>query len=80
MLAGILAALSINVAGNWLLVPKYGFRASAYLTVASSATYLLLLFVLTPMRELRDAIAIDKTRIRTELQSDVSADFLSTPS
>src|SRR5207247_9559928 len=29
MLAGILAALAINVAGNWLLVPRYGYRASA---------------------------------------------------
>jgi O-antigen/teichoic acid export membrane protein len=56
MLTGILVALAINVAGNWLLVPRYGYRASAYLTVASSAAYLLLLFGLTPMEELRTAI------------------------
>jgi O-antigen/teichoic acid export membrane protein len=52
MLGGILLALAINVAGNWLLVPRYGIQASAYLTVASSAAYLLTVFVLTPMREL----------------------------
>src|SRR5947209_6809181 len=55
MLAGILVALAINVGGNWLLVPRYGYRASAYLTVASSAVYLLLLLVLPPMEELRKA-------------------------
>jgi O-antigen/teichoic acid export membrane protein len=56
MLVGILAALAINVAGNWLLVPRFGYRASAYLTVASSAAYLLLLLVLTPIEEFRTAI------------------------
>jgi O-antigen/teichoic acid export membrane protein len=55
MLMAILVALAINVGGNWLLVPRYGYRASAYLTVASSAVYLLLLLVLTPMEELRRA-------------------------
>jgi O-antigen/teichoic acid export membrane protein len=56
MLAGILAALAINVAGNWLLVPRYGYRVSAYLTVVSSVVYLLSLLVLTPMKEFRSAI------------------------
>jgi O-antigen/teichoic acid export membrane protein len=60
MLAGILVALAINVAGNWLLVPKYGYMASAYLTVASSAAYLLLLLALTPTRELREAVELDR--------------------
>jgi len=60
MLIGILGALSINVAGNWTLVPRYGYRASAYLTVASSVAYLLLLFILTPMQKLRDAIETDE--------------------
>jgi len=55
MLAGIAVALAVNVAGNWLLVPRYGYRASAYLTVGSSALYLVALLVLTPMREFRNA-------------------------
>ena len=59
MLAGILAALAINVGGNWLLAPRYGYRASAWLTVASSAAYLLSLVVLTPMEELRRAAGPD---------------------
>jgi len=57
MLAGMLVALTVNIAGNWLLIPKFGYRASAYLSVASSATYLLMLFVLTPIQELRRAAA-----------------------
>jgi O-antigen/teichoic acid export membrane protein len=65
MLAGILVALAINVLGNWLLIPRYGYRASAYLTVASSAAYLLLLFALTPMQEFRKAIETDQAGIRT---------------
>jgi O-antigen/teichoic acid export membrane protein len=56
MLAGILVAFAVNVTGNWLLVPSYGYRASAYLTVASSIAYLLLLLAMTPMNEFRAAV------------------------
>jgi len=61
MLGGILVALAINVAGNWLLVPTYGYRASACLTIASSIGYLLLLIVLTPMNEFRAALETRET-------------------
>jgi O-antigen/teichoic acid export membrane protein len=70
MLAGILVALTINMAGNWLLVPRYGYRASAYLTVASSAAYLLLLFALTPMEELRRATETDQTAVCASVRSE----------
>jgi O-antigen/teichoic acid export membrane protein len=53
MLVGALAALAINVIGNWLLVVPYGYRASAYVTIATSVTYLVLLYRLTPMKALR---------------------------
>ena len=53
MLAGILVAFGINIWGNWMLVPRYGYRASAYLAVASSSAYLLMLFILTPLEDLR---------------------------
>ena len=56
MLLGMLIALTINVAGNWMLVPIYGYKVSAYLTVASSSAYLLSLFVLTPIGSLREAL------------------------
>ena len=68
MLAGMLVALTINVAGNWLLVPRYGYLASAYLTVASSAAYLFLLLILTPMQELRKAVATDQESIARGFQ------------
>jgi len=69
MLAGILVALGVNVGGNWLLVPRYGYRASAYLTVASSGVYLLSLFVLTPMDELRRATGPDQTAAGAEMEA-----------
>src|SRR5207245_8672867 len=78
MLAGILAALAVNVAGNWLLVPRYGYRASAYLTVASSAVYLLLLLVLTPMEELRRASSPERTAARAGMQVRRDKDFATT--
>jgi len=51
MLAGMGAALALNVVGNFFLVPRFGFLASACLSAASSALYLLLLLALVPVRE-----------------------------
>jgi len=57
MLVGISLAFAINIGGNWLLVPHYGYRASAYLTIASAIAYLLMLSILTPLEELRRSAA-----------------------
>jgi len=70
MLAGILVALAINVAGNRLFVPRYGYRASAFLTVASSAGYLLLVFVLTSTEVLRRATETEQAAVCPSVQSD----------
>jgi O-antigen/teichoic acid export membrane protein len=78
MLAGILIALAINVGGNWLLVPRFGYLASAYLTVASSATYLLSLFILTPMEELRRASSPDQAAARADMQAQRTEGFVTT--
>ena len=59
MLGGIAVALAVNVAGNWLLVPRYGYRASAYLTVASSALYLASLLILTPLQDFRNVTEVE---------------------
>ncbi len=55
MLLGGLAALVVNVVGNYFLVPRFGYPACAYLSVASSLVYLLMLVVLIP-RDFREAI------------------------
>lgn len=78
MLAGILVALAVNVAGNWNLVPRYGYRASAYLTVASSAIYLVMLFVITPMEELRTAASLGQTAARADMQAQRAQGFVTT--
>jgi len=62
ILAGGLVALVINVAGNYFLVPRLGYRAAAYLSVASSFMYLMMLFVLTPRESLQRAIVGDEGR------------------
>jgi O-antigen/teichoic acid export membrane protein len=76
ILLGILVALSFNVSGNWILVPKYGYLASAYLTVVSAVAYLLLLLVLTPKRELRDAIEADGASTRWNPGSQKAEELL----
>ena len=59
MLAGMMVSLAINIGGNWLFIPRYGYFAASCISVVSSATYLLLLFVMTPMREFRRAATKD---------------------
>jgi O-antigen/teichoic acid export membrane protein len=76
MLLGITAGLVINVVGNWLLVPRYGYWASAYLTVASASTYLILVFVLTPGREFRGAVEGAAPGTRTEAKARSRAGIL----
>ena len=66
MLVGIVCSLAINVSGNWLLVPRYGYRASAYLTIASALAYLLTLSILTPLEELRESAAANQQSCRGE--------------
>jgi O-antigen/teichoic acid export membrane protein len=56
MLVGGLVALAVNVAGNYFLVPRFGYRAAAYLSVVSSLVYLLMLFVLIPSEGFQEAI------------------------
>lgn len=63
MLVGSLAALALNVVGNFVLVPKFGFLASAYLAVGSACLYLLLLAALVPTREFASEMGKRKTVI-----------------
>jgi len=70
MLAGIFIALVINVAGNWLLVPRYGYHAAAYVTIASASAHLLMLFLLTPREELHTSAATGPAVVQERVQSD----------
>jgi len=70
MLGGIVLALAINIGGNWLLVPRYGYRAAAYLTIASASAYLLMLSILTPLEELRKSAAASPTVVQGRAQCD----------
>jgi O-antigen/teichoic acid export membrane protein len=58
MLAGMAVALAVNLIGNRLLIPMYGYKAAAYLAVASSLTYLLSIFVLTPKARFVEALRV----------------------
>ena len=57
MLLAIFASIFINVAGNIIFIPRFGYRAPACLTVASSLAYLLMLFLLTSRVDLRRAVS-----------------------
>lgn len=48
MLAGIFAALAINVFGNFFLIPRFGFRAAAYVAAAASLGYVVSVRLMTP--------------------------------
>lgn len=42
MIVAILAAIAINIAGNLLFVPEYGFRAAAVVSLVSSLLYVII--------------------------------------
>ncbi|MFZ4523425.1 MAG: oligosaccharide flippase family protein [Bacteroidales bacterium] len=44
MLIGIIAALTVNVLGNMAFVPKFGYPASAVVSMASVLTYIIVIF------------------------------------
>jgi O-antigen/teichoic acid export membrane protein len=70
MLVGALAALAVNLAGNYFLLPRFGYRAAAYLSVASSLVYLMMLFVLIPGESFQRAIVSGKRREVTILPAE----------
>jgi O-antigen/teichoic acid export membrane protein len=62
MLAGMSAALVVNLLGNRLLIPIYGYKAAAYLAVVSSLTYLLSILLLTPRTKFVEALQVHSRR------------------
>jgi O-antigen/teichoic acid export membrane protein len=58
MLTGMSAALAVNLLGNRLLIPIYGYKAAAYLAVASSLTYLFSILLLTPRARFTEALQV----------------------
>jgi O-antigen/teichoic acid export membrane protein len=72
MLVGILGALAVNVTSNAIFVPRYGYRASALVSVASSLTYVVLVLVLTPVAEFRRQLKSQaSTKEAESLQSEI---------
>jgi len=41
MLIGVVLALSVNIVGNLIFVPIYGYLVAAYTTLIGSSTYLI---------------------------------------
>ncbi|HUA14860.1 MAG TPA: hypothetical protein VMG31_06160 [Verrucomicrobiae bacterium] len=73
MLAGIIAALTLNVLGNCFLVPRFGFLAAAYLSAATAGLYLLLLTVLTPADEFAAASRATEREPGMRMEEEVTA-------
>jgi O-antigen/teichoic acid export membrane protein len=62
ILLGGFVALAANVAGNYFLTPRFGYRAAAYLSIMSGVVYLLMLLILVPGKSFQSAIASGKDR------------------
>jgi len=58
MLAAMIVALAVSVAGNYLFIPVYGYTAAAYVAVAAPLGYLLAAVVLIPLAEFRREISV----------------------
>jgi O-antigen/teichoic acid export membrane protein len=58
MLTAMIVALIVNVAGNYLFIPVYGYTAAAYVAIAAPLAYLVAAVVLTPMAEFRREISV----------------------
>ena len=71
MLGGMSVALAVNLLGNRLLIPIYGYKAAAYLAVISSLTYLLSVLVLTPRAKFIEALQVH-SRPDTKTHSSTS--------
>jgi O-antigen/teichoic acid export membrane protein len=56
MLVAMLTALVVNASGNYLFIPKFGLKAPAYLSMTSSLVYLVMIWLLTPVDQLKTAI------------------------
>jgi len=58
MLAGMMVALALSVAGNYAFIPAYGYPAAAYVAIAAPLTYLLAAACLTPWSEFRRSASL----------------------
>lgn len=58
MLTGMMIALALSVAGNFLLIPVYGYPAAAYVSIAAPLIYLFAAACLTPWTEFRREASI----------------------
>lgn len=58
MLTGMMIALALSIAGNFTLIPVYGYPAAAYVSIAAPLIYLLAAACLTPWKEFRREASI----------------------
>lgn len=58
MLIGVAVALAVNVIGNYLLIPAFGYVSVPYVNIAAAAAYLIMVAVLTPITAFREQIAM----------------------
>jgi hypothetical protein len=58
MLLAMIIALTVSVAGNYIFIPVYGYKAAAYMAIAAPLAYLIAALVLTPLAEFRREISV----------------------
>jgi O-antigen/teichoic acid export membrane protein len=57
MLLAMIISLTLSVAGNYIFIPVYGYKAAAYMAIAAPLAYLIAAVVLTPLAEFRREIS-----------------------
>ena len=58
MLIGVAVALAVNVVGNYLLIPAFGYVSVPYVNIAAAMAYLITVAALTPLTAFRKLIAM----------------------
>ncbi len=58
MLIAMIIALGVSVAGNYIFIPIYGYKAAAYMAIAAPVAYLIAAVILTPMAKFRREIFV----------------------
>jgi O-antigen/teichoic acid export membrane protein len=58
MLIAMIIALGVSVAGNYIFIPIYGYKAAAYMAIAAPVAYLIAAVILTPLAKFRREISV----------------------
>ena len=66
MLGAMIVALTVSAIGNWLFIPRFGYVAAAYVSIAAPVSYLLVTAALIPLAAFRREISFSGAALPLE--------------